>query len=233
MATVRLTVGQALVRFLPPGQRCQAAADPRLLRHSGHGNVAVGQALLEAHVTGSADLPYYLACNEQAMVRAVGFARMRNRRRRWPAPRRSAPARRTWSLGRRWPPSTVRCCCCPATTSPPGRPARCSRSRRTRGPSRCRSTTRSSRCRGTGIDQPARAVPSALLAAMRVLTDPPRPARSPWPCRRTQAEAHDRPEELFAERVWHVARPMFGAGRAPGRGRAEVRPAAADRSMAA
>jgi hypothetical protein len=30
-----------------------------------------------------------------------------------------------------------------------------------------------------------------------------------------------------------VARPMFGAGRAPGRGRAEVRPAAADRSMAA
>ena len=40
----------------------------------------VAQALLEAHASGSADLRYYLARNEQAMVHAsVGFARMRNR----------------------------------------------------------------------------------------------------------------------------------------------------------
>ena len=47
----------------------------------GHGNVAgVGQALLEAQATKFADLRYYLARNEQAMVHAsVGFARMRNR----------------------------------------------------------------------------------------------------------------------------------------------------------
>ena len=85
MATVRLTVGQALVRFLAAQHSERDGQVQRLIPGCfgifGHGNVAgVGQALLEAHVTGSADLPYYLARNEQAMVHAaVGFARMRNR----------------------------------------------------------------------------------------------------------------------------------------------------------
>ena len=85
MATVRLTVAQALVRFLAAQHSERDGQVQRLIPGCfgifGHGNVAgVGQALLEAHVTGSADLPYYLARNEQAMVHAaVGFARMRNR----------------------------------------------------------------------------------------------------------------------------------------------------------
>ena len=85
MRTVRLTVAQALVRFLASQYSERDGAAQRLIPGCfgifGHGNVAgVAQALLQAHRTGEADLPYYLARNEQAMVHAsVGFARMRNR----------------------------------------------------------------------------------------------------------------------------------------------------------
>ena len=98
--SVRLTVAQALVRFLANQWSERDGKQRRLVAGCfgifGHGNVAgVGQALLEAALsqaalseaalsedgaTGAADLPYYLARNEQAMVHsAVGFARMANR----------------------------------------------------------------------------------------------------------------------------------------------------------
>ena len=81
MSTERLTVAQALVRFLA-AQRIQR--DGR--RHHffagclgifGHGNVAgLGQALQQHHDL----LPYHPARNEQAMVHlASGYARQRNR----------------------------------------------------------------------------------------------------------------------------------------------------------
>ena len=78
---MRLTVAQALVRFLSlqsverDGERHRFFAG--CFGIFGHGNVAgVGQALLES----GDDLRYYLARNEQAMVHtAVGFARMSNR----------------------------------------------------------------------------------------------------------------------------------------------------------
>ena len=81
--TVRLTVAQALVRFLANQYSERDGVEQRLIPGCwgifGHGNVAgVGQALLEAAPTG--ELPYHLARNEQGMVHAaVGFARMRNR----------------------------------------------------------------------------------------------------------------------------------------------------------
>jgi 3D-(3,5/4)-trihydroxycyclohexane-1,2-dione acylhydrolase (decyclizing) len=78
---MRLTVAQALVRFLAlqsverDGQRQRFFAG--CFGIFGHGNVAgVAQALLES----GDDVRYYLARNEQAMVHtAVGYARMRNR----------------------------------------------------------------------------------------------------------------------------------------------------------
>ena len=85
MPTVRLTVAQALVRFLAAQYTGRDGTRQRFIEGCwgifGHGNVAgVGQALLQAQQTGEADLKYYLARNEQAMVHAsVGFARMRNR----------------------------------------------------------------------------------------------------------------------------------------------------------
>src|SRR5438105_122218 len=91
--TIRLTVAQALVRFLTQQYSERDGVRERLIPGCfgifGHGNVAgVGQALLEQQrhgpavgSGGSGGLPYYLARNEQAMVHAAaGFARMRNRR---------------------------------------------------------------------------------------------------------------------------------------------------------
>lgn len=98
--TVRLTVGQALVRFLAhqwterDGQRQKLFAG--CFGIFGHGNVAgLGQGLLQAHAEaadagygpGSAlgehgpdELPYLLGRNEQAMVHtAVSYARTKNR----------------------------------------------------------------------------------------------------------------------------------------------------------
>ncbi|GAA3410992.1 hypothetical protein GCM10018952_17850 [Streptosporangium vulgare] len=52
-------------------------------------------------------------------------------------------------------------------------------------------------------------LPSALLAAMRVLTDPAETGAVTLALPQdVQAEAYDWPEELFARRVWHVARPV-------------------------
>ena len=52
-------------------------------------------------------------------------------------------------------------------------------------------------------------LPSALLAAMRVLTDPAETGAVTL-ClpQDVQAEAYDFPDSLFAKRVWHVARPQ-------------------------
>src|ERR1022692_4791693 len=80
-ATVRLTVGQALVRFLVAQYSERDGVSQRFFAGCwgifGHGNVAgLGAALLEA----SDDLRYYQGRNEQGMVHAAaGYARMKNR----------------------------------------------------------------------------------------------------------------------------------------------------------
>jgi 3D-(3,5/4)-trihydroxycyclohexane-1,2-dione acylhydrolase (decyclizing) len=52
-------------------------------------------------------------------------------------------------------------------------------------------------------------LPSALLAAMRVLTDPAETGAVTVALPQdVQTEAHDWPEELFAERTWHIPRPV-------------------------
>src|ERR1700685_127583 len=85
VSAVRLTVAQAVVRFLAVQYSERDGVRQRLIPGCfgifGHGNVAgVAQALLQASENKEGDLPYYLARNEQAMVHAsVGFARMRNR----------------------------------------------------------------------------------------------------------------------------------------------------------
>ena len=77
MGTERLTMGQALVKFLAvqysefDGERRRLI--PAIFGIFGHGNVCgLGQALEQ----GGADLPYHQTRNEQSMVHtAVGFAR--------------------------------------------------------------------------------------------------------------------------------------------------------------
>src|SRR4030081_3370582 len=81
MKTIRLTMAQALVRFLAAQHVERDGVEHRFIEGCfgifGHGNVTgVGQALAEHPEL----LTYYQARNEQAMVHtAAGFARMRNR----------------------------------------------------------------------------------------------------------------------------------------------------------
>ena len=83
--TCRLTVAQAIVRFLASQYSERDGAEKRLIAGCfgifGHGNVAgLGQALLEAELHETGALTYYQARNEQAMVHAaVAFARMNDR----------------------------------------------------------------------------------------------------------------------------------------------------------
>ena len=68
-------------------------------------------------------------------------------------------------------------------------------------------------------------LPPALLGAMRVLTDPAETGAVTMALPQdVQAEAHDWPEELFAERVWHVPRPVRNRRAWPGRSPRSGRP---------
>ncbi|MBH54204.1 MAG: 3D-(3,5/4)-trihydroxycyclohexane-1,2-dione acylhydrolase (decyclizing) [Opitutaceae bacterium] len=75
--TVRLTLGQALVKFLQTQYSERDGTERRLVQGMwgilGHGNVSgLSQALVEY----GQDLPFYQPCNEQSMVHASsGFAR--------------------------------------------------------------------------------------------------------------------------------------------------------------
>src|SRR5256884_7990362 len=81
MKTVRLTMAQALVRFLSVQRTERDGVDHKFIEGCfgifGHGNVTgVGQAVAQDPQL----LTYYQSRNEQAMVHtAAGFAKMRNR----------------------------------------------------------------------------------------------------------------------------------------------------------
>jgi len=90
--TIRLTVAQAVVRFLARQYSERDGVQQRLIEGCfgifGHGNIAgLGQALMQAELerdeeaeVGHDALRYFQCRNEQAMVHtAVGFSRMRNR----------------------------------------------------------------------------------------------------------------------------------------------------------
>jgi len=82
--TRRLTVAQALVRFLSVQYSERDGVEHRLIEGCfgifGHGNLAgIGQALLESELAAPGVLPYRQSRNEQAMVHtAAAYARMRS-----------------------------------------------------------------------------------------------------------------------------------------------------------
>ena len=180
MATVRLTVAQAVVRFLANQYSERDGVERRLITGAfgifGHGNVAgVGQALLQAATTGEADLPYYLARNEQGMVHAAtGYARTLNRLQTMACTASVGPGSTNMLTGaavattNRQPvlllPSDIFATRVGSPVlqeleHPPGTTSR--------------SMTRSARCRRffDRVWRPEQ-LPHALLGAMRVLTDP-------------------------------------------------------------
>ncbi|MCW2534739.1 MAG: thiamine pyrophosphate protein central region [Modestobacter sp.] len=220
--TVRLTVAQAVVRFLPQQYTERDGQRRRLFAGCfgifGHGNVAgLGQALLQAEVTDldagrERSLPYVLGRNEQSVVHtAVAYARAKDRLQTWAVSTSVGPGATNMITGaalatiNRLPVLLL-----PADTF----------ATRSAG-----SLLQELELPGSGdvtVNDAFRPVsryfdrvwrpeqlPGALLGAMRVLTDPAETGAVTvcFP-QDVQAEAYDWPVELFSERTWHVGRPV-------------------------
>ena len=217
MSTARLTVAQALVRFLANQYSERDGVQQRLIPGCwgifGHGNVAgVAQALLEAHTTGSADLPYYLARNEQGMVHAaVGYSRMRNRLQAFACSASIGPGSTNMLTGAAL-----------ATTNRIPVLLLASDIFATRVSSPVLQELELPSGYDVSVNDAFRQVSrffdrvwrpeqlsAAMLGAMRVLTDPAETGAVTIALPQdVQAEAHDWPEELFAKRVWYIPRPV-------------------------
>ena len=220
-ATVRLTVAQAIVRFLAAQYSERAGDRHRLivgvLGIFGHGNVAgLGQALLQHELAAvsagrTPELPYVLTRNEQAQVHtAVGFARQRRRLQAWACTASVGPGSTNMITGaalatiNRIPvlllPSSVF-----ATRATA--PVLQELERFSDGTVTANEAFRPVSLYFDEIIRPEQ-LPSALLAAMRVLTDPADTGAVTISLPQdVQAQAHDWPAELFAERTWHIRRP--------------------------
>jgi 3D-(3,5/4)-trihydroxycyclohexane-1,2-dione acylhydrolase (decyclizing) len=210
---MRLTTGQAIVRFLANQWTERDGVEQRFFAGCsgifGHGNVAgIGEALLEyAH-----ELPYYQARNEQAMVHtAVGFARAHDRLRTFACTSSIGPGATNMVTGAAL--ATVNRI--PVLLLPGDVFA-------TRVANPVLQELEDPRSYDVSVNDAFRPVsrfwdrinrpeqlPSALLAATRVLTDPAETGAVTLALPQdVQAEAYDWPEELFERRVWHVARPV-------------------------
>src|SRR4051794_14821976 len=220
--TVRLTVAQAVVRFLAnqyverDGERSKFFAG--CLGIFGHGNVAgMGQALLQDEISAAKagtepGLRYVLGRNEQAMVHsAAAYARQKDRLQAWAVTASIGPGSTNMLTGAAL--ATINRL--PVLLLPSDTFA-----------------TRVSAPVLQDLEQPhdgeltvndafkplsrffdrvwrPEQLPSALLGAMRVLTDPVETGAATISLPQdVQAEAFDWPEALFAERTWHIARPV-------------------------
>ncbi|MFC4587341.1 3D-(3,5/4)-trihydroxycyclohexane-1,2-dione acylhydrolase (decyclizing) [Sphaerisporangium corydalis] len=217
MTTIRLTVAQALVRFLSEQWSERDGVEQRLIEGCfgifGHGNVAgVGQALAERGAGLGDPLPYYLARNEQAMVHtAVGFAKTRNRLSTFACTTSIGPGATNMVTGAAL--ATINRI--PVLLLPGDIFA-------TRAAGTVLQELEDPRSYDISVNDCLRPVsryfdrinrpeqlPAALLAAMRVLTDPAETGAVTLALPQdVQAEAYDWPAELFGRRVWHVARPI-------------------------
>jgi 3D-(3,5/4)-trihydroxycyclohexane-1,2-dione acylhydrolase (decyclizing) len=217
VGTVRLTVAQAVVRFLANQYSERDGVERRLIPGCfgifGHGNVAgVGQALLEAQLTGSADLPYHLARNEQGMVHAaVGYSRTLNRLQALACTASIGPGSSNMLTGAAL--ATINRI--PVLLLPSDIFA-------TRVGSPVLQELEQPYGYDVSVNDAFRPLskffdrvwrpeqlPAALLGAMRVLVDPAETGAVTVALPQdVQAEAADWPEELFAKRVWHIPRPL-------------------------
>ncbi|TQR88380.1 3D-(3,5/4)-trihydroxycyclohexane-1,2-dione acylhydrolase (decyclizing) [Mycobacterium hodleri] len=220
--TVRLTVAQATIRFLGnqyvehDGTRTKFFAGAFGI--FGHGNVAgLGQALLQDELTAietdsEPHLRYVLARNEQAMVHsAVAFARQKDRLQTWAVTASVGPGSTNMLTGaalatiNRLPVLLL-----PADTfaTRASSPVLQELELPSSGDITVNDAFKPLSRYFDRVWRPEQ-LPAALLGAMRVLTDPVETGAATIAVPQdVQAEAHDWPESLFAERTWHVARPL-------------------------
>jgi 3D-(3,5/4)-trihydroxycyclohexane-1,2-dione acylhydrolase (decyclizing) len=215
--TVRLTVGQAVVRFLGNQYSERDGVRHKLFAGCfgifGHGNVAgLGQALLQAELEEPELLPYHQGRNEQAMVHiAVGYARQKDRLQTYAVTASVGPGSSNMLTGAAL-----------ATINRLPVLLLASDIFATRVASPVLQELEQSYGYDVSVNDAFRPLskffdrvwrpeqlPAALLGAMRVLTDPVETGAVTLALPEdVQAEAFDWPVELFAERVWRIARPL-------------------------
>ncbi|WP_406121966.1 3D-(3,5/4)-trihydroxycyclohexane-1,2-dione acylhydrolase (decyclizing) [Streptomyces canus] len=212
-STTRLTVAQALVRFLSVQYTERDSVRHRLIAGTwgifGHGNVAgVGQALLEA---GEDAMPFHQGRNEQAMVHAaVGHARQLNRLSAQAVTTSIGPGATNLVTGAAL--ATINRL--PVLLLPgdyfatrAADPLLQQLEHPTEADVSVNDTLRPVSRYFDRIHRPEALIPAALQA-MRVLADPAETGAVTLALPQdVQAEAYDWPEEFFAERVWRVRRP--------------------------
>ncbi|WP_435280688.1 3D-(3,5/4)-trihydroxycyclohexane-1,2-dione acylhydrolase (decyclizing) [Streptomyces koelreuteriae] len=210
--TTRLTVAQALVRFLSAQYTERDGVRQRLIGATwgifGHGNVAgIGQALLEYPDA----MPYHQGRNEQAMVHAaVGYARQSDRLSTHAVTTSIGPGATNLVTGAAL--ATINHL--PVLLLPgdvfatrPADPVLQQLEVPYAGDVSVNDCLRPVSRYFDRITRPEALIPSALNA-MRVLTDPVETGAVTLALPQdVQAEAYDWPEEFFAERVWTVRRP--------------------------
>ena len=214
--TIRLTVAQAIIGFLE-AQYVERDGEEHAFFAGcwgifGHGNVAgVGQALLEREQSGeSTHLRYFQGRNEQAMVHAsVAYARQRDRLAAFAVTTSVGPGATNMVTGAAL--ATINRL--PVLLLPGDVFA-------TRAANPVLQEMENPASMDLSVNDALKPVsrywdrinrpeqlPPALLAAMRVLTDPAETGAVTLALPQdVQAEAWDWPEELFGRRVWHVAR---------------------------
>ncbi|MFC9362160.1 thiamine pyrophosphate-binding protein, partial [Rhodococcus sp. NPDC057014] len=220
--TVHLTVAQATIRFLAnqyverDGERTKFFAG--CFGIFGHGNVAgLGQALLQAEIDAveagtEPELPYVLGRNEQAMVHsAVAYARQKDRLQTWAVSASVGPGSTNMLTGaalatiNRLPVLLL-----PADTfaTRASAPVLQELELPSSGDVTVNDAFKPLSRYFDRVWRPEQ-LPSALLGAMRVLTDPVETGAATVAIPQdVQAEAFDWPESMFAERTWRVARPL-------------------------
>ncbi len=213
MSTVRLTMAQALVRFLANQYVERDGIEQRFFAGCfgifGHGNVAgVGQALQQY----ADDLTYYQARNEQAMVHtAAAYACQKNRLQTFACTSSIGPGATNMVTGAAL--ATINRL--PVLLLPGDIFA-------SRGPDPVLQQLEAPHDGSLSVNDCFRSVSrywdriqrpeqliSAALAAMRVLTNPAETGAVTLALPQdVQAEAHDYPEEFLGRRVWHIGRSL-------------------------
>ena len=213
MGTVRLTMAQALVRFLASQYVERDGVQQRFIAGVfgifGHGNVAgIGQALQQY----SGELTYYQARNEQAMVHtAAAHARQKNRLQTLACTSSIGPGATNMVTGAAL--ATINRL--PVLLLPGDVFA-------TRGPDPVLQQLEAPHSGDLSVNdcfrpvsrywdrvnRPEQVIPAAL-SAMRVLTSGAETGAVTLSLPQdVQAEAYDFPEEFFEKRVWRVPRPL-------------------------
>ncbi|MGB2919887.1 MAG: 3D-(3,5/4)-trihydroxycyclohexane-1,2-dione acylhydrolase (decyclizing) [Mycobacterium sp.] len=220
--TVPLTVAQATVRFLAnqyverDGERHKFFAG--CLGIFGHGNVAgIGQALLQDEIEAAEagqepGLKYVLGRNEQAMVHtAVAYARQQDRLQAWAVTASVGPGSTNMLTGaalatiNRLP---VLLLASDTFATRASSPVLQELELPSSGDVTVNDAFKPLSRYFDRVWRPEQ-LPAALLGAMRVLTDPAETGAATISLPQdVQAEAFDWPQSMFAERTWHIARPM-------------------------